>query len=132
MFDYLDTSAAAKLVVVEPESEALRHYVTAPSRRLVTSDLTRTELVRAVRRVDPSLAAAAREVLDSMTIMTLTTDVFERATLLEPPTMRSLDALHLAAALTLGEDLDAVITYDDRLAGAARIAALHTVAPGRS
>ena len=131
MLDYLDTSAAAKLVVVEAESEALRHYVTEPSRRLVTSDLTRTELVRAVRRVAPSLAAAAREVLDSMTIMTLTTDVFERATLLEPPTMRSLDALHLAAALTLGDDLDAVITYDDRLAGAARIAALRTVAPGR-
>lgn len=60
MLDYLDTSAAAKLMVAEPESDELRRYATAPSRRLVTSDLTRTELVRAVRRIDPSLAVAAR------------------------------------------------------------------------
>ncbi|TDT14623.1 hypothetical protein BDK89_0178 [Ilumatobacter fluminis] len=132
MFDYLDTSAAVKLMVADPESDELRHYVTEPSRRLVTSDLTRTELVRAVRRIDPGLAVAARELLDSLTIMTLTTDVFERATLLEPPTMRSLDALHLAAALTLGDELDAVITYDDRLADAVRAAAMTTVAPGRT
>ena len=130
MADYLDTSAAAKLVVAEPESAALRHYVTRRGRTLFTSDLTRTELVRAVRRVDPTLAVAARDVLDAVTITTMSTDTFERAALLEPVTMRSLDALHLAAALALGDDLGAVITYDDRLAEAARAAGLHTVAPG--
>jgi predicted nucleic acid-binding protein len=128
--DYLDTSAAAKLVVAEPKSRALRRYLRQRPNPPFTSDLTRTELLRAVRRVDASLAPAAREVLDACTIVALPTSTFERAGLIDPPTLRSLDALHLAAALSVGDDLDVIITYDDRLIAAARVAGVTTAAPG--
>lgn len=130
MPDYLDTSAAAKLVVAEPETKALRRYLQRSGRATFTSDLTRTELMRAVRRVDVSLSTAARAVLDAVTIITVPTETFERAAFLEPAALRSLDALHLAAALTVGDELDAVITYDARLADAANALGIRTVAPG--
>lgn len=54
-----------------------------------------------------------------MTILTVTSQMFEAAGRLDPPTLRSLDAIHLVAALELGDDLDGFVTYDDRLAEAA-------------
>lgn len=130
MADYIDTSAAAKLVVAEPESAALRRYLRRRPNPPFTSDLTRTELIRVVRRFDPSLTAIARDVLDAFTLVQLPTSTFERAGLIDPPALRSLDALHLAAALSVGDDLDVVITYDDRLAAAARASGLTTLSPG--
>ena len=130
MADYLDTSAAAKLVVREPESRALRRYLTGRSEPPFTSDLTRTELVRAVRRVDPTLTTVARSVLDACTIVEMPAATFERAAVVEPATLRSLDALHLAAALTAGDGLDAIITYDERLAAAAALVGVRTIGPG--
>lgn len=129
MAHYLDTSALAKLVRAEQESRALGAWIAEPSRVLVTSDLTRTELLRAVRRHDAADAPAARAVLDSLIVLTLTTDTFERAAVLAPPTLRSLDALHLASALRLGDDLDGFVTYDDRLAVAASEHGIVVVSP---
>lgn len=126
---YLDTSALVKLVVAEDESTALRLWLTSVERTPITSDLTRTELLRTVRRVDSALAPAARAVLDAVSLMTATTAQFESAALLQPLTLRSLDALHLAAALTLGDDLDGFVTYDTRLAEAASGLAIKVVAP---
>ena len=126
---YFDTSALLKLVVAEPETAALRQAVrTSPSDR-VTSDLTRTELVRAVRRGAPDRALSAREVLESLTLIPLATETFESAGRLEPSILRALDALHLAAALSLGDDLEAVVTYDDRLAEACRANGVAVLAP---
>ena len=99
---YLHTSALVKLVLPEPESEALRRWIETTEDVLVTSDLARTELLRAVRRVRPEVAPMARTVLDSLTLLRLGTGVFEEAARLDLPSLRSLDALHLAAALTLG------------------------------
>lgn len=130
MAAYVDTSAAAKLVVAEPESKALRRYLGRRTVPLFTSDLTRTELLRAVRRFDPSLTVSARAVLDVFTIIQLSTSTFERAALLDPPELRSLDALHLSAALSIGDDLDVIITYDERLAAAAHASGVATVSPG--
>ncbi len=62
--------------------------------------------------------------------MELPTAVFERAAILEPEVLRSLDALHLAAALELGDDLDGVVTYDGRLADSARSIGIPVLAPG--
>jgi uncharacterized protein len=62
-------------------------------------------------------------------LLEVTTAVFEEAGRLDPGTMRSLDAVHLAAALALGDDLEAVLTYDDRLAQAARANGVDVVAP---
>jgi predicted nucleic acid-binding protein len=129
--DYFDTSALAKLVLVEDETEALRAWIAergdVPA---VTCDLTRTELLRAVRRIDPGLLARAREVLDGLTIVELPTALFTMAGRLEPSTMRSLDAIHLAAALDLGDDLDVLLAYDERLVAAARSHGIEVVHPG--
>lgn len=126
---YLDSSALVKLVVTEAESAALRDWLTAAEREPVTSDLARTELLRAVRRTAPDQAVTAHEVLETMIVMTLATETFEAAGRLDPPTLRALDALHLAAALELGDDLDAVVVYDERLTDAANAYGIRTIAP---
>ncbi len=116
---YVDTSALVKLVVAESETAALRAWLEEPGRDLVACDLVRTELMRAVRRAVPDRVLQAREVLDAVTLVHVTSAVFEDAGRLDPSGLRSLDAIHLAAALDLGDDLDGLITYDDRLADAA-------------
>ncbi len=129
MAHYLDTSALAKLVVAEPESTALLAWLRDEDREPVACDLARTELLRAVRRLAPDLVVRAREVLASITLTDVTTAIFEQAARLDPAAMRSLDAVHLAAALDLGDDLDSMITYDGRLAEAARLNGIPVIAP---
>jgi predicted nucleic acid-binding protein len=126
---YVDTSALVKLVVSAAESSALRHWLTSANRDPVTSDLARIELLRAVRRATPDRAVAAHEVLDTMTVLTLSTETFEAAARLDPTTLRSLDALHLAVSLELGDDLDGIVVYDERLAEAANAYGIRTLAP---
>jgi predicted nucleic acid-binding protein len=116
---YVDTSALVKLVVAEAETTALRSWLTDGDRDLVSCDLVRTELMRAVRRIVPDRALQARAVLDSVTLVEVASSVFEEAGRLDPSVLRSLDAIHLASALDLGDDLEGLVTYDDRLAEAA-------------
>jgi uncharacterized protein len=129
---YVDTSALTKLVVAEAETVALRAWLAEANRNLVSCDLTRTELLRAVRRAAPDRVVRAREVLDSITLMEVTTDIFEDAGRLDPTILRSLDAVHLAAALDLGDELDGVVTYDARLSEAALANGVAVVSPGAS
>jgi predicted nucleic acid-binding protein len=126
---YADTSALVKLVVAEPETDALLTWLSDEAVVPVTCDLARTELMRAVRRGAPDRAVQARAVLDAMAILAVTADVFEEAGRLEPRTLRSLDAIHLAAALALGDDLQAMVAYDDRLAAAARANGIEVITP---
>jgi len=126
---YLDTSAAVKLVVAEAGSKALLTWLVSHEGSIVSSDLLRTELLRATRRAAPEQMVQARAVLDSVTLMMLPTAVFERAATLEPELLRSLDALHLAAALELGDELDGVVTYDQRLAEGAKALGISVIAP---
>ena len=116
---YIDTSALVKLVVREPETHGLRDWLAETPRDPATCDLARTELLRAVRRVAPDLLVQARMVLDLVTITDVTTAVFEAAGRLDPAILRTLDAIHVAAALDLGDDLEGMVTYDERLAQAA-------------
>ncbi|MDP1794918.1 MAG: type II toxin-antitoxin system VapC family toxin [Acidimicrobiales bacterium] len=127
---YLDTSAALKLVVNERETNALSKWCGAPDRTLISSDLMRTELVRATRRAAPKQLGQARLLLESVTLLTLTTEICERAAELEPATLRTLDALHLASALAVGDGLEGIVTYDDRLAEAATALGVQVAAPG--
>ena len=120
MAHYLDTSALVKLVVSEAETAALRAWMGEAERTPVSCDLARTELLRAVRRAAPDRVVQARAVLDSITLLEVTTATFEEAGRLDPTVLRSLDAVHLAAALSLGDDLDGIVTYDERLAEAAQ------------
>ena len=126
---YLDTSAAVKLVLNEAGSTALSTWAAAHADDVVSSDLLRTELLRATRRGAPEQMPRARQVLDSVTIVSLPPATFERAAELDPPLARSLDALHLAAALELGDELDGIVSYDDRLSASAALHGIAVVAP---
>jgi uncharacterized protein len=126
---YLDTSALVKLVVAEAETPALLAWLKAADRAPLSCDLARTELLRAVRRVAPDRAVQARTVLDSVTLIQVSTAMFEEAGLLDPTLLRSLDAIHLAAALALGDDLEGLVTYDDRLAHAAELTGVVVTTP---
>ena len=126
---YLDTSALVKLVIEEAETSALFDWLGAQERPVVTSDLARTELLRAVRRGAPGQAAAARTVLRALGTVAPSTDICERAALVDPTSVRSLDAIHLATALTLGDDLETFVCYDTRLLEAAALNGLSTASP---
>ncbi len=125
----MDTSAAIKLVVAERGSAALRGWVNTREGLVYSSDLLRTELLRVTRRVALERMVQARAVLDSLILVTLSTAVCERAAYLEPEVLRSLDSLHLAAALELGDDLEGIVTYDRLQADGARSLGLTVVAP---
>lgn len=118
---YLDSSALVKLVVKEPESAALRRYLrrTASDRR-VTAALSRVEVVRAVAAGGPSVIAHARRLLARIDQLSLDRDLLDDAAILAPGgVLQSLDAIHLAAAQSLGGDLIALVTYDRRMQEAA-------------
>lgn len=129
MAHYLDTSALVKLVVAEEETAALRAWLGADERSPVSCDLSRAELMRAVRRAAPDRLVQARAVLDSIILTDLPTPLFEDAGRLDPTVLRTLDAIHLAAALDIGDDLQAIVTYDERLADAALSNGVVVLAP---
>lgn len=127
---YVDTSALVKLVVAEAETRALEAWLEEQqSRALVSSDLTRAELMRTVRRSPSADVVRARAVLESITLLTVRRTVFDAAGHLEPTLLRTLDALHVASALELGDDLTGIVTYDHRLADAARAHGIAVFAP---
>jgi predicted nucleic acid-binding protein len=118
---YLDSSALVKLVQVESESAALRRYLRRHGDDdRVTSMLARVEVVRAVAAGGPRARAHARRMLNRLFLIELSGDFLDDAAELSPGTvLRSLDAVHLASAHQIGADLRAVVTYDQRMAGAA-------------
>jgi uncharacterized protein len=113
---YLDTSAVAKLVRPEPETPALRRWLR--DRPWILSDLHRTELRRAAARAGGRAPARADRLIEESDVLRIDAQTFDRAGSLGPTSLRSLDALHLAAALDLGPDLGGVVTYDERLTAA--------------
>lgn len=132
---YTDASALVKLVMDEPESDALRAYLAGTG--VVTCDLALTEVPRAIRRgaaTDPSLPldrllARAAEVLEAVGLLPLDRAILIDAGAIAEPGLRALDAIHVAAAVSLGS-IDVFVTYDERQAAAARLAGLRVVAPG--
>lgn len=82
-----------------------------------------------MRRAEPALAVPARAVLDAVTLIEVTTAHFELAGRLDPAILRTLDAIHLAVALDLGDDLEGMVSYDDRLAEAALATGIAVLAP---
>lgn len=119
-----------KLVQREAGSDELQVWLAGEERMLVSSLLLRTELLRATRRVRPDLLGRARALLDHITLLDVSMDVCERAGLLDPDGIRSLDAIHLASALTLIDELEGVVAYDVRLRAAAVAVGLTVIAPG--
>lgn len=136
---YLDTSALMKLVVDEDETPALRQELARwTDGRFVTSALTRVELPRAIRRVVPERSFEqtlfrVRALLDALFIVPITETVLAAAAELDPPQLRSLDAIHLASAraITTPDVSPVLCGYDDRLQGAGRSLGLLAISPGR-
>jgi predicted nucleic acid-binding protein len=124
---YVDSSAMTKLIALEPESDALHAFVGDVD--TVSSRLLRTEVLRAVRRIVPELLPSARERLGLIDLVEPAASTWELAGTIDPPELRSLDALHLATALELGDEIEALVTYDRRLAAAARAQGLRVESP---
>jgi len=116
---YLDSSAVVKLAIAEAESAALRKYLRR-RRPLVSSALARTEVLRALLPAGKDAVSRGREVLLALDLVRINGQVLEAAGLLLPAEVRSLDAIHLATAELLGDDLDRIVTYDARMADAAK------------
>ena len=127
---YLDTSALVKLVVAEGESQALKHFLGAHADdSLFSAALARTELIRAVAPNGAPAIADARDLLNRLDTVTLTRQLLDDAGTLLPLRLRSLDAIHLAAAQRAGDSLRAVVTYDTRMLSAAADLGISTASP---
>jgi len=125
---YLDSSAIVKLVAREPETPELVEAVRADP-AVISSALARTEVIRAVRRARGRVARA-QEVLEGIALVPIDDGILRGAADLAPVGLRTLDAIHVATALSLGEDLASLVTYDGRLAEAAATAGIQVIAPG--
>lgn len=126
-----DTSALAKTILAGPESaEVLDLLRDLRADEVWSSELTRTELVRAAERAPGGRGDLARSRLRRTTLVVMSTTVLEAAATLAPGSLRTLDAIHVATALSLGGDLDAVLTHDDRMTEAATDHGLQVIAPG--
>jgi len=126
---YLDTSAFVKLLVEEPESAALRAFLVSQVARRVSSALLRAESLRAVRHLGPDVLGTVREGLRRVDLIGIDDRILDAAGTLEPGVLRTLDAIHLATALAVGDDLAAIVTYDERMIAAARLMGLATASP---
>jgi predicted nucleic acid-binding protein len=116
---YVDSSAIVKLAVREPESAALRRYLQR-KRPLVSSALSRAEVLRALLPAGEEAVARGRSVLRRFDLIRLSDRILNAAGLLLPTELRTLDAIHLATARQLGDEVRALVTYDGRMAEAAR------------
>jgi predicted nucleic acid-binding protein len=125
---YLDSSAIVKLVVPEAETAALRRSLRSWPER-VSSVVARIEVERVARRIGGGVVRRAGSVLARLAFVGLDPRVVEGAGRAEPPELRTLDAIHLATALSLGTDLGALCAYDSRLAEAAVSAGIEVIAP---
>jgi predicted nucleic acid-binding protein len=125
---YLDSSALVKLVLREPETAALRRFLRKRP-DVAVSGLARTEVPPAAKPHGPGAVRRARALLRRVNLVRVDDAVLDAAALLEPAPLRSLDAIHLASAMTLADDLEVVITYDGRTAKAGEALGLPVVAP---
>lgn len=125
---YVDSSALVKLAVAEPESTALRRYL---SRRvpLVSSALARTETTRALLPSGPQAVARGQQVLRRIQLLRINDRVLNEAGQMQPSGLRSLDAIHLTSALQFGSAVRLIVTYDERMADAAQAAGWSVASP---
>jgi len=125
---YLDTSAVGRVLLAEPDSEAILAEVGRFERRMA-SRLLAVELRRLALR--HRLRDAADRLLAAISLLPLTEATLAAAESIEPASVATLDAIHLAAALELfdADLIDTVLTYDERLAEGARHHGLTVLAP---
>lgn len=127
---YIDTSALIKLLFEEPESIALADWLTARADiPKVSSDLSTVELLRTCQRIGDDALDDARRLLGMIDLVPIGHAVVEQAATISPSALRSLDAIHLASAISLRAYLTDFVAYDSRLCSAATAAGLLVVSP---
>lgn len=126
---YLDASALVTLLSGRTHSAELRAYLAGtPGTPMATSTIGFIETVRTMDRVGsyPTLMA---DLSRSVSEILVTEEIRDVAALL-PGGCRTLDAIHVASAQVLGENLTALVSYDRRMLEAARAVGVLAVAPG--
>ena len=127
---YLDSAAIVKLAHAEPESPALRRWLDERAGTgWISSVLTQIESFRALARYAPDAVSRLPAVLDQIDLIDLDPRIRILAQAVSPVTVRSLDAIHLGAALHSRPGLTSFVTYDKRLLDAARAAGLSVDSP---
>ena len=127
---YLDASAIVKLAFAEAETKELRRWLrSVGGDTLATSALSIAEVMRAADRAGAD-ADHALEVVDAMDHLEVDRTLLVEAGRIARPELRTLDAIHLASAMTFGAELGALLTYDRGMAAAARGLSLLVHAPG--
>ena len=128
---YLDSSAIVRLVEAAPESNALRHYLRR-RRPYVSSALARTEVARALLPRGAEGVRRGQDFLSRIDLVRVNDRVLNLAGELPPRALRTLDAIHLATATLMGVSLARLVTYDARMATAARALGFSVASPGLS
>lgn len=126
---YLDSSALLKLVIAEKESRALLRFLKREPAERVSCALVRTEVLRATRPHGAAALERARGLFQTLQLVQLGDALLDAAGMLDPVKMRSLDAIHLAAAALIAPELTAVVTYDARMAEGAALLGFPVVSP---
>jgi uncharacterized protein len=127
---YLDAAAVVKLAHAEPESPALRRWLDERAQTgWISSVLTEIESFRALARYAPQAVSRLPAVLDQIDLIDLDPPIRVLARTVKPATVRSLDAIHLGAALQARPLLTWFVTYDKRLLDAAQAAGLPVNSP---
>ena len=127
---YFDSSAIVKLEHLERESLALIDYLGEDQVEASTSVVAAVEVTRALKRVRAK-PSPSTDTMRGFFLVGLAPAICDVAGNLESATLRSLDAIHLATALSIDDEVE-FVTYDERLAMAAREHGLRVVQPGRS
>jgi predicted nucleic acid-binding protein len=126
---YVDASALVKLFKAERETEAFRAAL-ADWPVQVSSEIIRVEAICTARRLgDEDVLRRAHATLERVSLVPLTPEVIELATDHHTPPLRAMDAIHLATALSMREDLGAMFVYDTDLLAAAAAHRLNPLAP---
>ena len=126
---YIDTSAFVKLFVEEPESDAVAAAIGSSWTRMVASEILAVEAFRTALRRGGEAPELAAQLLRQVILLPFSTEIRTDSYRLSPPELRTLDAIHLATAISVADQIGAIFTYDKRLAQASSDAGLRVVAP---
>ena len=125
----VDSSALVKLIVNEPKSQSFSTWLKNCKHDLFVSEIAHTEVARAIARVDANVQGQLKNVLERFGTIRVSSQILTIAGVLTPTNLRTLDAIHLASCLILGDDLKGFVTYDSAQADAASHNGITVIAP---
>ena len=124
---YLDSSAILKLIIDESESVAMRNIF---DERAMTSVISRIEVIRNIRRIDPLALSAAQNILSRISMLPMNDVVLRTAeTITATASLKSLDCIHVASMITSATPLLGIITYDKAMAANAEVLGIKVLSP---